>query len=256
MDWVKECSRRSLFWIIFVLGLLCILTDLGFLYLLKVGAVKMVDLSTPYATLPEMQVVVRKVAVALDLLRIYFIPVSAGIFVVFGLLLWLMLRLSFGRLARTGEVARIKPKPEKAKTAKPDPEAEKAQRIKERRLFIHLLAALQRDGRLMDFLAEDLDEYEDDQIGAAVRSIHENCNGALEKYIQAGPVVDAAEETELTVPPDFDPAAIKLTGNVTGEPPFTGIVRHRGWRAKRLEMPTLSATRDPDIIAPAEVEIP
>jgi hypothetical protein len=77
----------------------------------------------------------------------------------------------------------------------------------------------------------------------------------MEKYLKTEAVVAEPEETEIEIPPDFDPNAIKLTGNVAGDPPFKGVVRHRGWKAKKLDLPTLSAVRDPLIIAPAEVEI-
>jgi hypothetical protein len=33
------------------------------------------------------------------------------------------------------------------------------------------------------------------------------------------------------------------------------VVRHRGWRLGRIDMPTLSETEDAAILAPAEVEI-
>jgi hypothetical protein len=118
-----------------------------------------------------------------------------------------------------------------------------------------MLSVLQREGRLIDFFAENLDEYEDDQIGAAVRTIHENSKKGMEKYLKTEAVVAEPEEAEIEIPPDFDPNAIKLTGNVAGDPPFKGVVRHRGWKAKKLDLPTLSAVRDPLIIAPAEVEI-
>src|SRR5262245_43911387 len=40
---------------------------------------------------------------------------------------------------------------------------------------VQMLALLQRDGRLVDFIAEDLAPYQDAQIGAAVRDVHESC---------------------------------------------------------------------------------
>jgi len=68
-------------------------------------------------------------------------------------------------------------------------------------------------------------------------------------------VIEQNEGDSVTVPSGFDPNAITLTGNVTGEPPFKGTLRHKGWRAARLELPTLSAVKDQSILAPAEVEI-
>src|SRR5271165_2556408 len=40
---------------------------------------------------------------------------------------------------------------------------------------VQMLGLLQRDGRLIDFLAEDVAAYPDAQLGAAVRSIHTSC---------------------------------------------------------------------------------
>ena len=60
----------------------------------------------------------------------------------------------------------------------------------------------------------------------------------------------------MTVPTDFDPAAIRLIGNVNGSPPFQGVLKHHGWRVKAVQLPLLPATRDDtSVLSPAEVEI-
>ncbi|MBF0398367.1 MAG: DUF2760 domain-containing protein, partial [Desulfobacterales bacterium] len=125
----------------------------------------------------------------------------------------------------------------------------------EKRIFLHLLSILQREGRLIDFLAEDLSTYEDEQIGAAVRDVHEKCKKIIDKYVPSQPILNQDEGDEITVEKGFDAEQIKLIGNVTGEPPFKGVLRHKGWRAKKLNLPTLSNIKDSTIIAPAEVEI-
>ena len=84
---------------------------------------------------------------------------------------------------------------------------------------LRILAVLQRDGRLVDFLQEDIDAYADSQIGAAVRDIHRGCRKSLHDYLTIEPVINAAEEAPVQVPTDFDPAAIRLIGNVDGKPP-------------------------------------
>ena len=121
---------------------------------------------------------------------------------------------------------------------------------------LRILAVLQRDGRLVDFLQEDIDPYSDAQIGAAVRDIHRGCRKALHEYLTVEPVLGGAEGEAVTVPPDFDPAAVRLTGNVAGSPPFRGVLKHHGWRVKAVHLPALPATRDEaSVLAPAEVEI-
>lgn len=121
---------------------------------------------------------------------------------------------------------------------------------------VQMLSLFQREGRLIDFLQEDLGAYEDAQIGAAVRNIHQGCRDALRQHVELKPVYEQAEGVAVTVEPGFDTRAVRLTGNVTGNPPFTGILRHRGWRICRMELPKAAAgAKDNMIVAPAEIEI-
>jgi len=119
---------------------------------------------------------------------------------------------------------------------------------------LRFLALLQEEGRLVDFLSESVVAYSDEQIGAATRDIHTGCVKALRAVVDLEPVVGGAEDTEITVDAGFDPAAIRLTGNVSGEPPFRGVLRHGGWRVTRVRLPERAGI-DPAIVAPAEVEI-
>jgi hypothetical protein len=118
-----------------------------------------------------------------------------------------------------------------------------------------ILAILQRDGRLVDFLMEDLGAYSNEQVGAAVRDVHRGCRQALDKYATLAPVFEAAEGAAVTVDAGTDAARVKVVGNAAGSPPFRGVLRHRGWDATRLELPPLPATGR-SVLAPAEVEIP
>ena len=119
---------------------------------------------------------------------------------------------------------------------------------------LRLLASLQEDGRLVDFLTEEIAGYSDEQIGAATRGIHTACAKALRACVTLEPVLAGREDEAVTVPAGFDPAAIRLTGNVHGAPPFSGTLRHTGWRVAGVSIPARSGL-DPKIIAPAEVEI-
>ena len=121
---------------------------------------------------------------------------------------------------------------------------------------IQVLSILQRQGRLIDFLEEDLGQYEDAQIGAAVRSIHLGCKEALEQNVGLEAVYGDEEGTDVTIEAGFDSKAVRLTGNVQGDPPFKGVLRHRGWRVVRVDLPLKSPDKEVDwILAPAEVEI-
>jgi hypothetical protein len=118
-----------------------------------------------------------------------------------------------------------------------------------------LLALLQREGRLVDFLREALDSYTDADIGAAARDVHRGCRKVLEQHLALEPVMPGAEEEKVSVPKGFDPAEVRLIGEVKGEPPFRGTLRHHGWRVVDAKLPTLAEGVDRAVIAPAEVEL-
>ncbi len=252
MDMMKEYSRRSLFWVVLVLGLMCVLVNAAFLYGIKYIAGALAGLSRVDAPLGEVNAFFVNLNAYANVLKTWFVPLTAVAFAFFIVVLWGGLRFSFKRfLAEFTPTMKQAARDKKAMEG-PDP-AEKQRG--DQRMFLHLLGALQREGRLLDFFSEDLDQYGDEQIGAAVRSIQENCKKVLTKYVIPGAIVGTAEGEDYTVAPDFDPTAVKLTGNVTGDPPFEGVVRHRGWKVEKLNLPALSGAQDPDIIAPAEIEI-
>lgn len=118
-----------------------------------------------------------------------------------------------------------------------------------------MLALLQRDGRLVDFLAENISAYPDNQVGAAVRTIHDNCRQVLDQYVKLEPILNSEEDQPVTVPAGFDLAAIRLIGNVAGEPPVRGVLRHKGWRVKEVNLPPLPLGAGRMVVAPAQVEL-
>jgi hypothetical protein len=120
---------------------------------------------------------------------------------------------------------------------------------------VQMLALLQRDGRLIDFLAENISTYPDAQIGAAVRTIHDTCRQVLDQYVKLEPILNSEEDEPVMVPAGFDPAAIKLIGNVAGEPPVRGVLRHKGWRVKEMNLPALPQGAGRMVVTPAEVEL-
>jgi len=120
---------------------------------------------------------------------------------------------------------------------------------------LQLLALLQREARLIDFAGEDLGAYADAQIGAAARLVHEGCAKVLREHFTIVPVRGEAEGSRVTLPAGFDAASVRLTGNVVGQPPFSGSLSHRGWRAAEVRLPRLAAQHDARVLAPAEVEL-
>lgn len=118
-----------------------------------------------------------------------------------------------------------------------------------------MLALLQREGRLVDFLQEPIDDYDDSDIGAAVRDIHRGCSKVLADYLTLEAVMPGEEDDSVKVPAGFDPSEVRLVGEARGEPPFAGVLRHHGWRVTKTELPSLSDGVDRAVLAPAEVEI-
>jgi hypothetical protein len=119
---------------------------------------------------------------------------------------------------------------------------------------LQFLGILQRDSRLVDFLMEDIKSYSDDQVGAAVRELHDQCRDALARYVTLQPVIDGVEGT-FAKAPSSDPNLVKFVGNVPAKPPAGGTLRHKGWRAAKIDLPALAAKQDASILAPAEIEI-
>ena len=119
---------------------------------------------------------------------------------------------------------------------------------------LQILTILQRDSRLVDFLMEDIASYSDDQVGAAVRELHDQCRDSIARHVTLQPVIDGVEGTPARAP-SGDPHVVRFIGNVPATPPSGGTLRHKGWRAAKVDLPALAAKEDATIIAPAEIEI-
>jgi len=121
---------------------------------------------------------------------------------------------------------------------------------------LQVLGILQRDARLIDFLMEDISAYEDEQVGSAVRSLHEQCRATLTRYVTLTPVIDGVEGTYTKADAAGGSGVVKFVGNVpAGPPPKGGTLRHRGWKATKVDLPTIPAKQDVTVVAPAEIEI-
>jgi len=118
-----------------------------------------------------------------------------------------------------------------------------------------LLAALQREGRFLDFVRQDTAGFSDEDIGAAARVVHSGCRKILDQFFVFDAAVRGTEGTSMSVPAGFDAQRIRITGNVTGNPPFRGTLKHHGWIVTQVRMPAISDALDPRVVAPAEVEL-
>jgi hypothetical protein len=121
---------------------------------------------------------------------------------------------------------------------------------------LRLLTILQREGRLLDFLLEDVSGADDAQLGAGVREIHKKGQEVIKEHLDLEPVMAQQENETVEIAAGFDRSAIRLTGNVHGNPPFRGALRHHGWRVKDYKLPAAPEGQDEFVVAPAEVEIP
>ena len=118
-----------------------------------------------------------------------------------------------------------------------------------------LLSLFQQEGRLIDFLHEDLTGFSDEEIGAAARVVHQGSRKVLDQYFSLSPVRKEAEESSLTLEASFDNRAIQLTGQVTGEAPYKGTLIHKGWQVDDCRLPQLAKGHSSHILAKAEVEL-
>jgi len=119
-----------------------------------------------------------------------------------------------------------------------------------------VLAALQREARLVDFLKEPIEVYSDAQVGAAVRALHRDAGAVVERMFGLQPLEKRAEGDMIVVEAGYDPACVRLTGQVVGEPPYRGKLCHAGWRAERCEVPEWTGRGESAlVVAPAEVQL-
>jgi hypothetical protein len=153
---------------------------------------------------------------------------------------------------RAGAVLPAATKPE-APSPRPTPVAPAPE--KEHASGLFLLSLFQREGRLVDFLQEDVAAYPDADVGAVARVVHEGCRKVVHQYLSLEPVLPHAEGDAVNVPQGFDAQRIRLTGNVAGVPPWKGSLRHHGWVTKEVRIPDVPDALDPKVIAPAEVEL-
>jgi hypothetical protein len=120
---------------------------------------------------------------------------------------------------------------------------------------LQMLGLLQGEGRFVDFLLEDVSGFSDAEIGGAARVVHEGCLKALKQHVSIEPIRTESEGSRITLPEGFDASAVRLTGNVVGQAPFSGNLAHRGWRVTEIKLPKIAQGHDVTILAPAEVEL-
>lgn len=268
MDGSKAYATRSLLVITLFMAVLVLLVSAGLYFGLKHLALVLAPGSDAVIVIPgfnaeimiqSLSDLVRSLNLLLNNFFVWLLPGVALAILICALILWMVMKWTISSLflnLTTSPPVPAEPETgQSEKEKKKDYADQKMEQERKRRLFLHFLSVLQREGRLLDFFGEELDLYDDEQIGAAVRSIQGDCKKAMEKYLAPAPVIDQEEGEMVDIAPGFDPDAVKLIGNVSGEPPFRGVLRHQGWKAGKKDVPKLSDVLDSSIITPAEVEI-
>ena len=120
---------------------------------------------------------------------------------------------------------------------------------------VTLLATLQREARLVDFIMEPLDDYSDAQVGAAVRDVQRDSRGVLERLFQPAPVVEQEEGSQVKLA-SGDHHRVRRTGDGDLEHATSGQLVHHGWQVAKCELPKWTGDAAARlIVSPAEVEI-
>jgi hypothetical protein len=123
--------------------------------------------------------------------------------------------------------------------------------------IVQFLAMLQEQGRLVDFLMDDINAYSDAQVGAAARVVHAGCKAVLQDHFRIEPVRSEQEGSTVQVPAGYSADEYRLVGKIAGSAPFSGVLVHRGWKTDTVKLPQLLRGADDGLpaIAPAEVDV-
>ena len=145
-----------------------------------------------------------------------------------------------------------KPQAEPARAAPPAPAAARADAE-----IVSFLAMLQEKGRLVDFLMDDINPYNDAQVGAAARVVHAGCKRVLQEHFSIHPLRAEDEGSTVQVPTGYAADEYRLIGEIAGQAPFSGVLVHRGWKTDMVKLPQLLPRTPAQLpaIAPAEVEL-
>ena len=145
--------------------------------------------------------------------------------------------------------------PPKADSAKPMPVPALSNQAEAE--IVSFLATLQEQGRLIDFLMDDITTYDDAQVGPAARVVHQGCKAALQEHFRIRPVREESEGSSVTIAVGYPADEYRLIGKISGAAPFSGTLVHRGWKTEWVKLPRILRVNADLLptIAPAEVEL-
>lgn len=124
---------------------------------------------------------------------------------------------------------------------------------------LHLMAQLQEKGRFLDFIMDDVSAYQDVQVGAAARVVHQGCTQVLGDYFKICPIRKESEGSSIEINDGDEMGQFRLLGQVK-EAPFKGTIVHKGWATSKVNLPesvgsTKQLAQGLQVIAPAEVDL-
>lgn len=176
-----------------------------------------------------------------------FQPYLSGGALVLGLAALAAILAGRGRQADTGRPAAEAARPAAAPTDTSQRDAE----------VLGFLGLLQARGRLVDFLMDDINAYDDAQVGAAARVVHAGCKSVLQEHFRIRPVREESEGSTVQVAPGYAADEYRLLGRISGPAPFSGALVHHGWKTEAVNLPRIVRNAGDGLptIAPAEVEL-
>ena len=197
-----------------------------------------------YVLIAAALIAVLNALLLLPVMGVYTIPIAA-----FALLLAIAILALF--LFERRETPAPLPPPVAAKPPPPLPERHPEAEV------VAFLGLLQEKGRLVDFLMDDVSIYDDSRVGAAARVVHFGCRDVLQEHFKITPISDAEEGSQVMIPENYSIDEYRLMGKITGNPPFRGILLHKGWKTESVKLPRLIKTEEKRLpsITPALIEV-
>ena len=197
-----------------------------------------------YVLIAAALIAVLNALLLLPVMGVYTIPIAA-----FALLLAIAI-LALSLFERRETPAPLPP-PVAAKPPPPPPERHPEAEV------VAFLGLLQEKGRLVDFLMDDVSIYDDSRVGAAARVVHFGCRDVLQEHFKVTPISDAEEGSQVMIPENYSIDEYRLMGKITGNPPFRGVLLHKGWKTESVKLPRLIKTEEKRLpsITPALIEV-
>jgi Domain of unknown function (DUF2760) len=102
---------------------------------------------------------------------------------------------------------------------------------------------------------DDITTYDDAQVGAAARFVHQGCKAALKEHFSIRPIREESEGSSVAIPAGYAADEYRLIGKISGPGAFLGTLLHHGWKtdsgepsAPRAGRPRHGATKRRNVL--------